>query len=468
MQTPRSYWLQEALAADTDIAPSLEGRVKAEVCIVGGGFTGLWTAIRLKEAEPALDIVLVERDVCGGGASGRNGGFVLSLWAKFLKLEHLCGTAEALRLAEASAEAVAEIGEFCQAHQIDAGYRRDGWLWAATSRMQVGAWTETVERIEQQGKSPFVAWTPEEVAHRSGSPVHLAGVFEPTAAQVQPAKLARGLRRVAVERGVRLFENTPLVRLVRSTPPVVHTPRGQVEAKKVVLAMNAWGIREPEIRQAVLVMASDMVITEPVTEFLEQSGWSDGLLISDARRLVHYYRTTVSGRIAFGKGGIPTFAFAGRVGPAFDGRSRMAGQVEAWLKWTYPPLRNVPCPVNWTGPIDRSKDGLPIFGRLSGRPDLLFGVGYSGNGVGPSVLGGRILASLVLEKKDEWSGCGLVRPLRRTFPPEPFRYLGSHIVRKAVALKDQAEDAGRKPNALVERIAALAPAGLSPTKSPKP
>jgi putative aminophosphonate oxidoreductase len=468
MQVPeRCYWLKEALAAEVSDVVQLEGNEKADVCIVGGGFTGLWTAIRLKEMDPSLNIVMVERDICGGGASGRNGGFVLNWWAKFLKLEKLCGSEEALRLAVASAEMISEIGAFCKTHHIDAEYRQDGWLWTATSVAQIGAWTETVQGLERHGKTPFVPLCSEEVAHRTGSPVHLAGIFDPTAAQVQPAKLARGLRRVASAWGVRIFEGTPMTHLRRSTPPVVQTPRGAVTAEKVVLAMNAWGVCVPEIRKAIFVVASDIVLTEPVPEFLAQSGWNDGVTISDGRMLVHYYRTTVNGRIAFGKGGGPTFAFAGRVGAAFEGKSRIADTVEHCLKRTYPALHQVHCPTSWTGPIDRSKDSLPLFGHLDSRPDLLFGVGYSGNGVGPAAIGGRILASLVLGKKDAWAACGLVRSLRRTFPPEPLRYIGSHIVRKAVALKDKAEDEGRQPSYLIKRVAALAPAGLSPTKTKK-
>src|SRR3990172_12980362 len=128
----RSLWREEALVG-AEAAPRLEGDEQADVCIVGGGYSGLWTAIRLKEHDPSLDVVLVEADVCGGGPSGRNGGFVLSWWAKFGKLEHFCGVEEALRLAQASADAVDGIGAFCAVHGIDAHFRRDGWLWTATS-----------------------------------------------------------------------------------------------------------------------------------------------------------------------------------------------------------------------------------------------------------------------------------------------------------------------------------------------
>src|SRR5919202_295696 len=192
----RSLWLVEALAGEQD-APPLEGDVNADICICGGGYSGLWTAIRLKEQEPSLAVVLLEADVCGGGASGRNGGFVLSWWHKFSSLQKLCGTEDAMRLARACEAAVLEIGSFCSENEIDAHYRQEGWLWTATNPAQIGAWAGTVAAIESAcGEHPFVELAPDEVAHRAGSPAHVAGVYEATSATVQPL-LARGLRRVA-------------------------------------------------------------------------------------------------------------------------------------------------------------------------------------------------------------------------------------------------------------------------------
>ncbi|GAB5469743.1 MAG: FAD-binding oxidoreductase [Rhodospirillales bacterium] len=463
--TRRSHWLGEALGSDQGPAPALDRDISADVCIVGGGFTGLWTALRLKEQSPGLDVVLIEKDVCGAGASGRNGGFVLSWWAKLLSLKKICGEAEAMRLAKASADAVAEIGRFCDENEIACGFRKDGWLWAATSAAQVGVWEATLEAAERFQAKPFVRWSPDRVAAASGSERHLAGVFEPSAATVQPAALARGLRRVALAKGVRIFEDTPLQRLRRDRPSRVETPRGTVKADKIVLATNAWSIAFPEIRRAILVVGSDIVSTAPIPERLKQIGWADGMAISDSRTLVHYYRTTPDGRIAFGKGGMSgAMPFGGRVGGRFDGASPIAGKVENWFKWTYPALKDLEIERAWTGPIDRSKDGLPLFGALPGAPDVFYAVGYSGNGVGPSALGGRILASLVLEAQDEWSGCGLVRPLQRAFPPEPLRYVGGRIVCRAVGAKDRAEDSGRKVGRMTGYLASFAPAGLSPLK----
>jgi glycine/D-amino acid oxidase-like deaminating enzyme len=285
-------------------------------------------------------------------------------------------------------------------------------------------------------------------------------VFEPTSATVQPALLARGLARVATERGVAVFEHSPMVALERSTPLVVRTSKGAVTADRVVIAMGAWAAKLRELRRAFVIVASDIVITEPAPEELERTGWRDGVSISDSRLMVHYYRTTRDGRIAFGKGG-GRLAFDARIDRSFSERAPLEAQVTQRLRHTYPSFDGVPIAGSWNGPIDRTIDGLPFFFQL-GHPNLVCGAGYSGNGVGPTVLGGQILASLALGLDDEWARCGLVRTPPRGLPGEPWRYLGGRIVRGAVARKERAEDAGRPPGRLARALAQMAPAGLVP------
>ena len=328
----RSWWLRQ-VAPDQSEAP-LEDALRADVCIVGGGFTGLWTALRIKEHDPGADVVLIEADICGGGASGRNGGFAMSFWHHFTGLERACGSAEALRLAQASCAALADIGGFCEEHGIDAHYRHEGWLWTATSESQRGAWESTIDAIERHGQRPFLAIDANEVAARSGSPAHLAGVFEPTSATVQPALLARGLLGAARERGVKVFEGSPMVALQRSRPLVVRTARASVAADRVVMAQGAWSAQLRELRRAFVIVSSDLVITDPVPAELERIGWRDGVSISDSRLMVHYYRTTRDGRIAFGKGG-GRLAYGTRIGSVFTGRSPIEAEITARLRATY-------------------------------------------------------------------------------------------------------------------------------------
>ena len=462
---PRSYWLNEALAREKPTVSELRTDTRADVCIVGGGYTGLWTALRLKEEEPGLDVVLIERDLCASGASGRNGGFLVSWWAKFLSLAKICGEVEALRIARAADAAISDIIAFCDTEGIDAEVRRDGWLWAATNTAQVDAWSDTITALARHDEHPFVEWTPARVAARSGSPTHMAGVFDRNAASLQPALLGRGLRRVALERGVRIFEHTPLTGLDFGAPAVVRTPHAVVRAERVVLAMNAWAARWADIRKTVAIVSGDIIMTAPIAERLEGIGWNDGLGISDGRALVHYYRTTPDGRIAFGKGGMcGQFCFGANIGDAVEGPSRMEAPMRQAFHRTYPDLIDVEITTSWRGPIERSYSGLPIFWHL-GRPgNVFYGVGFSGNGVGPCYLAGRILAGLALERRDEWSSCALVRAPTRDFPPEPFRYVGSHLLRRALIATDQAEDENRPPPQLARLLGRLAPAGVSPFK----
>ncbi|MDB5919414.1 MAG: O-acetylhomoserine sulfhydrylase [Massilia sp.] len=462
-----SYWLQQAMEGEQPYQPLvLDRQVRADVCIVGGGFTGLWTALEIKQQRPESEVVLIDRGLCGSGASGRNGGFVLSLWAKYLSLEKMCGEGEALRLCRASTQAIIDLQEFCRRHSIDAEMRMDGWLWAATSEAQVGAWDPTVSALERLGQAAFDRVTPGGAAALGGSPAHRAGVFERISASVQPAKLARGLKACAQQAGVRIYECSPMVRLDRGVPATVHCELGGVKAKKVVLAMNAWGSAFSEIRKAIVVVSSDIIVTRPVPELLTRLGWHNGMTISDCRMLVHYYRTTHDGRIVFGKGGgSGHLAYGGNVTSKFDGASKISDTVTTYMREIYNDIAPNDVVQSWMGPIDRSRNGLPLFGSLSGDSNILYGVGYSGNGVGPSILGGKILCALALDIDNEWSQCGLVQPLLRAFPPEPFRYLGGRLVCNAIRKLDLAADEGRSATLLVKTIASLAPAGLSPTST---
>ncbi len=457
----RSWWLREVAAGVTPLAP-LSGRAEAEVCIVGGGFTGLWTALRLKELAPETDVLVLEADVCGSGASGRNGGFAMTLWHQYLALERVCGPEEAVRLGRVSAQTVEEIEAFCTVHGLDARFRRRGWFWVASNPSQLGAWERTQTAIERQGPQPFARLDRADVQARTGSQRHLGGVFEAAGATVQPAMLALGLRRVALERGVRIHEASPMIGLDRDSVLTVRTPDGSVRARTVVLAMNAWATEVRELRRGVVTVASDIVVTDPAPERLEALGLPDGLSISDSRLMVHYYRTTADGRLAFGKGG-GRLAYGPRIGGRYDGASPRAGWVTEQLRATYPELRDVAIAGSWTGPVDRTIDGVPFFTSL-GRPDLLCGLGYSGNGVAPSALGGRILASLALGREDEYSRCGLVRPAPGGLPPEPLRYAGGRLVQAAVRRKEQAGDDQRAASKIDVALTRLAPSGLVPTE----
>lgn len=454
----RSLWLEEVSSELTPL-PSLKGDHEADVAIVGGGFVGLWTALQIVEREPERKVVIIERDICGGGASGRNGGFVMSWWPKISSLSAQCGKGEAVRLARASAAAIGEIEQFCIENNIDAHFRRAGWLWTATTNAQRGAWKGVMKTCQSLGESVFLPLSNDEVARRAGSEKHLEGVLELSNATVQPARLVCGMRRVALEKGIQIFENTPMSSLERTSPAVLRTPDGSITAGRIVLANNAWAAQIPELRRMILPVTSTIVATEPIPGRLQKIGWTGGEAITDSQLMVDYYRTTQDGRIAFGKG-TGMISFASRVDGGYDDDPSLSEETERDFRRTYPQLNDVTLTHSWCGPIDRSYDSLPVFGHLEGASNIFYGVGWSGNGVGPSRLGGRILASLALGLDDEWSRCGLVGRSPKLFPPEPFRYFGGLMVRGAVQRKEAAEAEGETPAWLDRMLARLAPAGL--------
>ncbi len=460
MAAARSLWLQEALRAETDDgrSPDLLEHIEADVCIVGGGYTGMWAALRIKELQPDASVVLVEADICGGGPSGRNGGFALSWWPKIETLRKRVGNEEAHRLVKASEAAVAEIGAFCEREGVDAHFRHGGWLWTATSAAQVGSWDAAVRAAEEHGEQPFQLLAAEEVQARTGSPVHLGAAFEAGAATVQPALLARGLRRVLLARGVRIHERTAMVELDRDAG-VVRTPSGSVRSGAIVLTLNAWAIKIRELSRALVAVASDMVATEPMAERLAESGWSGGEAISNCRLLVHYYRATEDGRVAFGRGG-GRLAFGGRVDSNFDYSESQTRELKEDLVRYVPAAEGSSVKHAWGGPIDRTADGLPFSGRLPGRVPIVYATGYSGNGVAPSVTFGKILASSALGLEDEWSASGLNRGVPGRFPPEPARFLGGLVVRAAVRRKESREDEGLTCDPVTGAVAGLAPQGF--------
>jgi putative aminophosphonate oxidoreductase len=453
----RSWWLREAI--DEPAGEPLSGRHQADVAIMGGGFVGLWTALALKELDQALTVVVLERDVCGGGASGRNGGMALSWWAKLPSLVRLAGSEGAVRLAELSERAVSELGAFTREQRIDADFVQAGWLWTAATQAQLGAWEATLAACKRVGAGPFERLPDAEVARRTGSPVHLAGVYDRAAATVQPAKLARGLRRVALERGVRIFEQSKVLSFTRERPHRLTLAHGSVQASKVVLATNAWAAAVPELARSLVVVSSDMIVTEPIADRLKEIGWTGGEGITDSQMMVHYYRTTRDRRIAFGKGGWG-IAYGGRINGAFDRHRGRAADVERNFRRLYPRLHDVAIAADWAGPIDRSHNGLPLLGHLPNAETVLYGVGFSGNGVAPSWLAGRILASLVLDRKDEWAALPIVNAPARRFPPRAVTFTGAHLVRSAVVRKETAEALSHRPGRLSTALAGLAPSGL--------
>lgn len=315
-----------------------------------------------------------------------------------------------------------------------------------------------IAALERQGINSFRRLAVAQVQRLAGSTRHLEGWFSPAAATVQPGKLVRGLRRIALQKGVRIYEGTAMSGLQQGPQALVETARGNIRAGRVVLALNAWMARAfPQFERSVAIVSSDMIITEPQPQLLEQIGLTSGISVLDSRIFVHYYHNTSDGRLMLGKGG-NTFAYGGRMLPVFDQPSPYEPLLRRSLGEFFPALAQVPVAATWNGPSDRSVTGLPFFGRLNGQGNVFYGFGYSGSGVGPCHMGGQILSSLALGLDNHWTRSPLVNGPLGYFPPEPIRYLGSLMVRNAIRRKEQAEDNGRRPRHLDVRLARFAAA----------
>jgi glycine/D-amino acid oxidase-like deaminating enzyme len=448
----RSWWLREALAAEpSPDCPPLANDVRADVVIVGGGYTGLWTAYFLTEAEPSLGIVVLEQDICGGGPSGRNGGFVSGWWDELDSLVALFGAESAVRACRAISSSIDSIGEFCKKHSVDAWFKKAGYVYAATASQHMAVCEEMLRLAREVGAGDELReLTAEEVRARCDSASFRGGAFLRDGASVQPARLARALRRILQARGVTIHESTTVSRLEPGPPAVAVTPRGTVRARQAVIAVNAWATRWPELRRRLVAWSSYIVLTAPAPDRLGAIHWTGGELVSDLRTSVRYFRTTPDGRIAFGGGG----GRAGTtIGESFTNDFRAVVEAAEGLRLLFPTLADVPIVDAWGGPIDVSPTHLPAFGSL--EPNVHYALGYTGNGVAPSHLAGRVLADLITGADSDVVRLPMVNARARTFPPQPLRALGAAVVRRAIIAKDTAEERGSRPNPLAAAIAGL-------------
>jgi glycine/D-amino acid oxidase-like deaminating enzyme len=459
-QADVSWWMEEARADPALDAgagcPPLVGEVRADVVVLGGGYTGLWTAWFLKQRDPGIDVVIVERELCGSGPSGRNGGFCYGFWEDLPNLTRRFGDVEGVRVAEVAQRSVDEIEAWCVAHDVDAWFTRGGHLTVAASSAQDGAWRELVDEAERLGVADgrFQVLTPAEVRARCDSPAFRGGLFQPPNAILQPARLALGLRRELLGAGVRIFEGSPISRYGTSASGVeVRTARGSVTADKGVLALGAWLAGAKSFHRSIVPRGSYIVVTEPVPGALEEIGWTGGEGLSDWRTALRYFRPTRDGRIAFGAASAATGIGVG-LGPRmrYDPRS-IASLVEG-LRRFFPSLRDVRFEAGWGGPIDITGAHLPSFGTLSGGA-MHYGVGYTGGGVGPTHLGGKILSAMVLGVEDEHTALPLVGMEPMRFPPEPLLSVGATVTQHAIVRKDDAEDRERRADPITWFVARL-------------
>ncbi len=448
----QGFWLSQEKQPEAN--PALEGEATADVVVLGGGFSGMWTAWLIREAEPNARVVLLEGGVCGHGPSGRNGGFANSMWFGLGSLRDTFGDEGTRALAEAAESAIGEIGEWCSSQEVDASFHHGGYLQISTAKAQDQVWEPAVAACQALGRPDAVAvLSADDVQQRCASPIFRGAAFFPASATVNPARLALGLRRRLIETGVEVYENSKVVGL-RAGPGGVEarTAGGVVRAGHAVLATGGAQEAAEPLRRRLTLTSSHMVITEPVPDVIEEIGWTGGECITDGRHMLHYFRTTLDGRIAFGWGG-GRMVYGARIRGRAEVDAEVAARVATHLTRFFPQLEGRRIDHAWGGPIDVSPNHTPMVGTLDSRVHYAFG--YTGNGVGPSRMVGHILASLALDRRDDYSRLAIVDHTEIRVPPEPFRYIGGMVVRDALLRKERAEELGKEPDPVSKMIAGI-------------
>lgn len=439
-----SLWLDQApppAAAASEPPPA-----SADVVIVGAGYTGLWTAYYLKRAEPTLDVVVLEAEFVGFGASGRNGGWCIgTAWGVDALLADPETRSRGMALQRALFETVDEVARVCDAEAIDAHLDRGGCLRVARAPFQADRHRAELEQRYRQGFSEHdMVWLDAPAAQaRIGMAANHGALWFRHCAALHPARLVLGLADAARRLGVRIVEETPVTAL---EPGQAHTPRGTVRARQVLRATEGYTASLAGARRDLLPVYSMMVATEPLPEPLWQSlGLAGRETFGDDRRLVIYGQRTRDGRLAFG--GRAGYDFGSGRRRVVDPADPMIARVERALRELFPPLAGAAISHRWGGVLGISRHFRPCvsFDRRSG---LGWAGGYVGEGVAASNLAARILADLVLERDSELTGLPWVDDLPRRWEPEPLRWLGARALLFAAARADRAEYRIGRPSRL--------------------
>lgn len=417
--------------------PALTGLVNADLTIIGGGFSGLWAALLARTQNPGREIVVVEAQTCGFGASSRNGGFCdASLTHGFLNgLSHWPDEIGVLE--RMGAENLDELIATCHSHQIDAGIERTGSLSVATEEWQAEELREYHELAASHG-IVLDRLDADGVRAELNSDTFVSGLWDREGtAMVDPARLVWGLRRACLDLGVRIHEHSPVRGTERQGQRImVTTEAGVVSSPKVLVATNAWAQPERAIRRYVVPIYDHVLMTEPLTsDQMALIGWRNRQGVSDSGNQFHYYRLTEDNRILWG-GFDANYHRGNGMGPSYELRKESHTLIAGHFFHTFPQLEGLRFSHRWAGPIGTTSKFTAAFGTGHGG-DLVWVAGYTGLGVGASRWGARTALDLVDDLESERTQLAMVRKKPMPFPPEPFRNPVIQFTRGQIAKADQ-------------------------------
>ncbi|HYU60206.1 MAG TPA: FAD-binding oxidoreductase [Solirubrobacterales bacterium] len=419
--------------------PPLEGTERADVCIVGGGYTGMWTAYFLKRADPALEVTIVERSWAGSGASGHNDGYAMTVLD--MSLHHLVerhGAERAGAAHEAVARSVVEIGGFCDEHGVEADYDLCGFAGVGVNDGQMWRLERDLEAARRIGaEADFEYFEDQRAREVIGSPIVRGVLKERRGALINPQRLARGLARVIDEMGVRVHERSPATAISSGR---VTTERGAVEAERIVVATNAYQHAFDQFKGRVVPIWSYAMVTEPLTDDqLGRVAWPGREGFEDKRNFITIGRLTADNRVVWG----------GRLAPYYRGNDMDIRHMRndyvfdqlrgAWSQF-FPMWSDVRFTHAYGGCVAITGTFLPYVGSLGGG--VLYGYGYNGHGVAPSHTVGQTLADLVTGRDSELTNLVFVDQKESRLPGEPLRYLGTRLTTALLERQDRKMDRG--------------------------
>jgi glycine/D-amino acid oxidase-like deaminating enzyme len=443
-----SFW-HDTVPGSLEPGAPLSGDLEADVTIVGAGYTGLWTAYYLSRADPALKIVICEREIAGFGASGRNGGWCSALFPASLgKLERMAGRDAAIGMQRAMQATVDEVGRAAAAEGIDCHWAKGGTVQLARSATQLERARDEVAEARSFGfgEEDLRLLSAADARALAGATDVVGGTYTPHCAAIHPARLARGLAEVVRRQGVSLFERTPVLRI---DPGQLVTATGTVRARYVIRATEGYTAQLPGLRRTVAPVYSLMVATAPLPEPVwAEIGLADRPTFSDLRHLIIYGQRTADGRLAFGGRGAP-YHLGSAVRPSFDRVPAVFAALRRTLTELFPVLGDVAVTHGWGGPIGVPRDWCASAG-LDRSTGLGWAGGYVGDGVSTTNLAGRTLADLITGTESEITRLPWVGHHSPRWEPEPLRWLGVNAGLHAMSIADRQEAITGRPSRAAE------------------
>lgn len=457
-----SFWLENS-GDDLTPRPRLDGSISVDVAILGAGFTGLWTAYHLLRRDPTLNVVVVEAEIAGFGASGRNGGWCFAGFPyppKKLMARYGLDAARAVSLA--MYDSVDDVGNVCQEEGIDAHYAKGGELEIARASYDLPSLEEMYDEYRAIGlEDHYEMFDADQTAERIRVAGAVGSFWNKEGAAIQPARLARGLARAVERRGGTIYEQTRVTDYVPGPLPRLDTDRGNISAKAIVLAGEGYLSQLPKLRRRIIPSTSHIVLTEPLSDDLwNQIGWERREVVGGFGSTGAYLNHTADGRIAFGpyRGKYP---FNSAINDALDRQEDVFehGRRSA-LEW-FPMLREAGVRFThaWGGVFGIPRDHMPIM-RYDRETGVAMAYGYTGEGVATANLSGRVLADLITEADTELTHLLMTYHPPMNWEPEPVRWLGYKIVRRGrYRAEQEVEQTGQYPErpSLAQRLWDLEP-----------